>query len=365
MDSLPQGLELCDECGACLDVCPVYEATQNEMLSPIARLKTARSIFLGEQVTSEMIDSIYNCFECGSCDSVCPQQINITQIVAHSRLELANREIGPLPGHNKVIEGIQKLGNAANGDPAKRLEWLPEEFPTKESSTLLYLGCLASYAVKECATSSYLALKKLGVDFMLLQDEGCCGTFFYDVGRLDLAREKFEENVDRFKQLGIKKVIVCCAGCYYAFKREYPQLLGHVDFETIHIVELLPSLLKEKGIKPTGKWTRVAYQDPCELGRKEGIYNQPREVIRLCGAEIAEMERNRERALCCGGGGGVRTVYRDLSLKVATRLLNQTTVRPIISACPFCVFTLNYALRKMGRGERINYITEMVLDCLS
>ena len=365
MTELMESLELCDECGACLEVCPTYQATQNDKFSPVARIKAARKILQGEEVTPQIIESIYNCPECHLCSTVCPYNIDVPEIVTQSRVELVRRGLAPLERHNVIVEGIQRLGNSLNGDPSQRLVWLPEEFPSHESSTLFFVGCLASYLVKDAATSSYLLLKKLGVDFMILEDEGCCGIYYHEVGRLDLAREKFEENADRFKRLGIKRVIVVCAGCYHCFKRLYPQLLGSIDFEVVHIIQLLPSLLKEKGIKMEQKGMEVTYHDPCRLGRLERFYDEPREALRLSGIKVNEIPENRENALCCGAGAAVRSVYRDLSLKLATKILDQAPVSPIVTPCPFCEFNFSYTARKTGSDKKVAYITDTIFKALS
>jgi len=294
-----------------------------------------------------------------------PYKISVPEIVARSRIELVTRGLGPLEGHNRIIEGIQRLGNSVNGDPSRRLDWLPEEFPIHESSTLFYVGCLAAYLVKDAAISSYRLLKKLGVDFMILRDEGCCGIYYHEAGRLDLAREKFEENANRFQKLGIKRVILACAGCYHCFKRLYPQLLGSIDFEVVHIIQLLPSLLREKGIKIGDQLTEVTYHDPCRLGRLEGFYDEPREALKLCGVKVNEMPKDRENGLCCGAGAAVRSVYRDLSLKLASNILDQAPVSPIVTPCPFCEFNFSYTARKTGSDKKIAYITDIILQALS
>jgi len=364
MTELMELLGACDECEACLEVCPTYQATGDIDFSPIGRIRAARTIFGGGEVTPQAVDSVYSCHKCHLCSDVCPYQIDVSAVVAQSRVELVKRGLGPLERHNVVIEGIKKLGNAANGDPAKRLDWLPEEFPRRASSTLLYVGCLASYLVKDAATSSYLLLKKLGVDFMILEDEGCCGIYYHEVGRLDLARVKFAENVDRFRNLGIKRVIVICGGCYHCFKRLYPELLEGIDFEVVHIVEILPALLKERGIRIEQQLTEVTYHDPCRLGRLEGFYDEPREALRLCGVKVNEMPSSREDASCCGAGGAVRSAYRDLSFKVAAGVLEQAPVSPLVTSCSFCNFNFSYTARKLGGDKKVAYITEPILQAL-
>jgi heterodisulfide reductase subunit D len=365
MSELIQSLELCDECGACLEVCPTYKATKNNNFSPIGRIGAAGKILQGKEVTPEAIESIYSCPECHLCTGVCPYEIDVAEAVIQSRIELVNRGVAPLERQKAIIEGIQKLGNAVNGDPSKRLDWLPEGLPTHESSTLLYIGCLASYMVKDAAISSYRLLKKLGVDFMILPDEGCCGIYYHEVGKTDLAREKFRENTDRFRELGIKRIITTCGGCYHAFKRLYPRLLGDMDFEVLHIIQLLPSLLKERGVKTGQKEGEITYHDPCRLGRLGGFYDEPREAMELCGVKVNELPQNRENGLCCGAGGAVRSVYRDLSLKLASDILDQAPTDQLVTTCPFCQFNFSYTIRKTESDKKIAYIADTILKALS
>jgi len=365
MKDLMEQIELCDECEACLEASPTYRASQNIDLSPIGRLRAAKGIFQGGEVTPQMVEAIYTCLECARCTRVCPFEIDVPGIVHQSRIELATRGLGPLEEHYRVMEGIQKLGNTVNGDPSKRVDWLPEEFPTHESNTLFFVGCLASYLAQDAAVSSYLLLKKLGVDFMLLRDEGCCGIYFHWVGKIDLAREHFEENVGRFEQLGIDRLIVACAGCYDCFTRLYPQVLGNTAFEVIHIAQLLPSLLKERGIDLADRGIELTYHDPCGLGRLHGVYREPREALKLCGLKVNELAESRENALCCGGGGAVRVAYRDMCLKIAGTVLDQAPVSPIVTPCAFCQFNLSYAARKAGSDKKVAYITDIIFRALT
>jgi heterodisulfide reductase subunit D len=364
MEEVEKEIARCTECEICMEVCPTYQATGEPLFSPMHRLKTAGKIFCGENPEPLLKESIYNCPKCLQCETVCPEEIKVTQIVHQAKEELVRRGLGPLPRHDEIIQGILTKGNSVNGDPAKRLEWLPEEFPHQESETLLYLGCLPSYLVKEAATSTYLVLKKLGVDFMILEDEGCCGTYIYEAGRRDTAVELFQKNVERFRSLGIKQIIVPCNGCLKCFKYFYPEVLGQLDFSVHHALEIIYNRLKENP-SMLNKIRRVlSYQDSCRLSRGEGMTEQPRELLKLCGVEIKEPKRNRADTPCCGAGAGIRSVYRDLSLQLASELLGLTPTEYVVSACPFCVFNLNYTSQKKGLEKKTIYFSSLVLESL-
>jgi heterodisulfide reductase subunit D len=366
MNNIEQEISRCTDCEACLDVCPTYKSTGELLFSPVHRLKTAGKIFSGEEPDPRLIESMYNCPKCMKCEVVCPEEIKITDIIHKTREELVRKGFGPLSRHDEIIQGILDSGNSVNGDPEKRLDWLPEEFPTHESDTLLYMGCLPSYLVKDAATATYLVLKKLGVDFMILKDEGCCGTYMYEAGRTEMAADFFWKNVERFKALGIKRMIVPCNGCLKCFKYFYPNLLGEMDFSVHHAVEVILEKLKENPSVIHQTPRTITYQDSCRLARGEKMIEEPREILELCGADIKEAETSMtgKNAPCCGAGAGIRSVYRDLSMQIASELLAGLPSNDIVSACPFCTFNLNYASRKKELGKETVYFTKIVLDSL-
>ena len=354
-------IDSCDDCKKCIDVCPTYIASGEELFSPLARLKSAKQIFEGKEVSEGIVESMYNCPECARCDEVCPKHIKISEIIALTRVELVEHGFAPLEGHKKIINGIMEKGNSVNGDPENRLDWVPDAFEERESDTLLYLGCLPSYLVKETAKSSYLLLKAAGVDFRILADEGCCGVYLYDAGAIDQAREIFAENTRRFNDLGIKKIITPCAGCYRCFKRYYPELIEEANFEVLHVVEVLHELVKTGKLRFKTDDKVLTYHDPCRLGRKEGLYDEPRELLGACGYEIDELEENRAMGMCCGAGAGIRSIYRNLSMEIASNLLDEAS-ETVVTSCPFCVFNMNYASRKKGKDTSVKYITEVLYE---
>lgn len=364
VETIPDYIDTCTECEECMDGCPTYQITGEELFSPMYRLQTVREVLEGGEVSEQMVESLYNCPKCMECETLCPVEIKITQVVDAGRRGLVKRGLGPLERGKKIIAGILEKGNAVNGDPGKRLEWLPEKFPRKESETLLYLGCLPSFMVKDAATFSYLVLKRLGVDFMILEDEGCCGTYIYEAGDVDLAQELFQKNVDRFRGLGIERLIVPCNGCLKCFKYFYPQVLGEIPFQISHMVEVLYGTLKEDRSLLNQVARTLVYQDPCRLARGEEITEEPRELLAWCGAEVRDMELNRGQAPCCGSGGGIRSLYRDLSTEIASRLLKMSPQQTMVSCCPFCTFQLRSAATAEESGTDVVYLSKIVLDSL-
>ncbi|MHA1894155.1 MAG: (Fe-S)-binding protein [Candidatus Helarchaeota archaeon] len=354
-------IEKCVECSICLDTCPTYQETNNLSFSPMGRLQEARKIFNGEEITELIIESMYNCPECSMCEVVCPESIKITTVISKAREKLVEEGHAPLGRQEKIMKGIWKLGNSVRGDPEKRLDWLPEPFEEKKSENLLFLGCLPSYLVKDVARSSYLALKKANYDFMILEDEGCCGVYFFDAGKIDDAEKKFKENVARFEKLGIKKIIVPCAGCFRCFKFYYPEVLGKTSFEVLHISEILADEIKKGNLKVDKEKLDLVYHDPCRLGRKAGIYEEPREIIKAKGINLIELERNRENSSCCGAGAGIRSLYKDLSQNIASTYLKKLPDKDLVTSCSFCLFNFRAAAKKNDLNKKIKHISEIVL----
>lgn len=357
-------IESCSACDACMDVCPTYADTKNALYSPKRRVELARKVLVDNEVDEDSITSFYTCPKCSACEVVCPMGIEVSKIVALARNRIVELGKGPLPAHKKVIQNLLASGNTVGGDPAKRLEWLPDPFEPRQSKILFYAGCLPSYLVKDAAKYSYLALKKLGVDFMIVEDEGCCGTYMYESGEIDQARDYFQKNVDRFKKLGIEQIIVPCNGCYKCFKYFYPEVLGTSDFEVLHVVQRIYSELKDSPDRLKKIDRTVTYQDSCRLGRAEGYTEEPRQLLKWCGADVHELPNNREDTLCCGSGGGVRSAFRDLSFDIAKNLLLQTETRDLVTPCPFCAFNLGFTSKSGELNKKVTYISKIIYESL-
>jgi heterodisulfide reductase subunit D len=212
--------------------------------------------------------------------------------------------------------------------------------------TLYYPGCLTKGVLKQEFENYKEIFNRLGIDFVLLQDEFCCGLPVLNGGYRKDARKLAKKNLDLFKKHGIKKIITNCPSCYHTFKKIYPTIINNWDIEVEHTTISILRQLKKRGIRyDDEEKEQVTYHDPCHLGRHSGIYDEPREVVELLGGKLVEMAHNRNNALCCGGGGGMRANFPDTAKKIAKLRVKEAgkEINKIISPCPLCFANLKTA----------------------
>lgn len=198
---------------------------------------------------------------------------------------------------------------------------------------LYYPGCVTKFVLPEIQGKYGAILKKLGIGFIMLKDiELCCGSPVMRAGY----REEFEElkkkNLRIFNEHGVSKIITNCPGCAHMFKEEY-------GLNAEHISQVLAKN-KEKISKRNFKWEVMAYHDPCHLGRYFGVYNEPREILKLQSIDVEEFKENKENSMCCGAGGGLRGNFSAVALEIAKKRISQSKSGKIITTCPMCYLHL-------------------------
>ncbi len=218
-------------------------------------------------------------------------------------------------------------------------------FKNLGSTTLYYPGCMLKYAMKKEMENYKEVLNLLGIDFIMIPDEVCCGSPVFNAGFKKDSKKLAEKNLKIFKERKVRKIITPCPGCYNMFKNEFPKLLKNWDIEVVFSLSLILEKLKARKKKRGLESEVVTYHDPCHLGRFSNIYDEPRELINLLGGELKEMIHNREEALCCGAGGGVRANYPEIAKKVAKRRTQEAPkdAKKILTPCGLCSANLKTA----------------------
>ena len=331
-DTILERINSCLDCKECNEVCDTFLVTQNDLQSPNGRLQIAKKVFMdNEEISEDERFGLYTCTLCSLCDLTCEQEIPISTIIHSSKVKLVAQNKAPYDIQNKIIQGIIEKDNSVNGNPEERLDWLPEKYreyeiyEKKDSDTLLFLGCMSSFRVKESASTSYEILKKAGFNFKIFKNEPCCGEYVYSAGKLDLAKKMFHDNYERFQNHGIKNIIVTCGGCLYAFNNVYPEYIDDWDIKVKHIVQIVYELEKKEKIKLNNLEREITYHDACRMGRKLNdmdIYDEPRELLTKCGFSVNELDARRINTPCCGAGSGVRGVDSELCIKMGSSLIN-------------------------------------------
>ena len=334
------GFKFCYQCGLCDTVCP-WNRVRAFSMRKIIREAT----FGMTQVEGE---DIWRCTSCGNCPRQCPRGVKI--IESGVSLRRIATEYGVFPTSVRSIRTISGSltgeGNPLNEkreDRAKWTEGLSVKTFSEEMEILYFPGCYLSYdpRLKKVAAATASILKQAGVNFGILgTKENCCGESIRKTGDEELFKRLAKENIKTFIDNGVKKVLVSSPHCYHTFKNEYPEFM--VNFEVVHISQYISELIHEERLEITGEYgKKITYHDPCYLGRHNGIYDEPREVLqKVPGLELVEMPDSREDSLCCGGGGGriwMETPkgerFSDLRVEQAV----EVGAEVLVTSCPYCI----------------------------
>jgi len=354
----------CFRCGYCkfpIDYvdfnCPSYKAFGWDTYSPGGRMWLIRA-WLNEEIKTSprFAEILYSCAACDNCKDQCvfPKFKDfLPDIFQEAKAELVNE--GKIPP--KVRDYFKAI--TVNGNPYK----LPQEergkwadgtgFPRFSGQEyLFYVGCVGSYdeVGQKIARTVGRLLLDLGISVgMLGSEETCDGNEVRILGEIGLFTKLAEDNIKKFKKMGVKKIITLDPHALNVFKKDYPKLGG--DFEAVHYTEILARLIEEKRVAFSGFSGKVTYHDSCYLGRHNLIYSPPRETLRsIPGLELVEMRRNQVSAFCCGGGGG--NFFTDIlgggensPNRVRVREAFETGAQVIAVACPNCAKMLTDAVK--------------------
>jgi Fe-S oxidoreductase len=356
----------CYQCGTCDAVCP-WNRVKNFSIRNIVR----QAAFGVPEIEGE---ELWQCTTCGRCPQRCPRGVGTIDVSVSFRRIASDAGAIPAPIHT-VSASLGVEGNPMREERAQRGDWAKslsiKSF--KEGMDILYFpDCYLSYdsRLKKVATATANILNKAGVDFGILgSKEVCCGESIRKAGDEELFKKLARENIKTFIDNGVKKILVSSPHCYHTFKNEYTQF--KVNFEVFHITQYLFKLISEGKLKLTKEYKKkITYHDPCYLGRHNGIFDEPREVLkRVPGLQLVEMTDNRVDSLCCGGGGGRIWMdtpkgerFSDLRLEQAV----DAGAEMLVTACPYCITMFEDSKLSMANNDNfeIKDITEIIQEVI-
>jgi len=383
-------LEKCVRCGQCRARCPSLDANAEgkpgwDVYGPRGRMMLAQGLVDGKIQPSKIVqDSIFTCFYCNQCVATCPSLANVTDIILDARKYLVEQS-SAAPQVLQVHDTIAETKNMFGLDQEDRIElWsadvseLVERHVGKHAPVLFFVGCQASFkgGLASIPVRMVQVLDKLGEDFTLLgEDEACCGNpMDLTGGPDDKVKDLAEANVNKIVELGVKRVIFTCPGCYRIFKNVYPKLLGKpLPFTCLMASEYLVEKIQSNAIdlQPVLMPGKVVYHDPCELGRHMGIYNEPRDVLKsIPGIDLVEFKHNKEDCNCCGMGGGVALhdgKVSDYQARAKSADIAEIGAGTVVTHCPACFQGIEKAcdgLRTAGMDVKVFDLVEIVAKSL-
>ncbi|SEM51312.1 Fe-S oxidoreductase [Syntrophus gentianae] len=359
----------CFQCGLCDSVCPWNRVTSFSMR------KLVREATFG--LTDIESEDMWRCTTCGRCPQQCPRDVK--QIESGVALRRIATEYGVFPHSVLPIKSIRGSlvgsGNPLNEERSKRADWAKglnvPEF-TEDMEILYFPDCYASYdpRMKKVAVATAKILQAAGVNFGILGDkEVCCGESIRKAGDEEVFKRLAKENIKAFVDAGVKRILVSSPHCYHTFKNEYPEF--KVNFEVVHISQFLAELISQGKLTLKGEYAKkVTWHDPCYLGRHNGVYDEPRNVLNsVPGIEFTELPEHHVASLCCGGGGGriwMETVkgerFCDLRLDQAVGVGAEV----LVTACPYCITNFEDSRVTMGLDDKIEVkeLSEVISEVL-
>jgi len=359
----------CFQCGKCDTVCP-----WNQVRGFSIRKLIREASFGLTEIESE---DIWRCTTCGTCGAKCPRGVEQIALGVSLRKIAANYDVVHASAKPAKIArtSLNDEGNPLNETRADRAAWAQGlgVKPYSEEIEFLFFGCCyLSYdpRMKKVAEATAKILNKAGVDYGILGTaESCCGESIRKTGAEDTYRKLAKENIKAFIDNGVKKIVVSSPHCLEAFKKEYTEFM--VNFEVLHMTEFLAGLLDEGRLELTGEYAKkVTYHDPCYLGRHNGIFDEPRQLLSgVAGLELLEMAASRRNSLCCGGGGGrvwMETPKGERFSDLRVEQARSIGAEILATACPYCISMFEdsrLTLELEGEIE-VKDITEITRDVI-
>ena len=365
----------CVECGRCTQVCPANLA--GKILDPKKIITKARDLSFATKAQGQTDAEIWGdnpiysaneldaCTTCGACMEECPSNIEHVQIIMEAKRYKA-LTLGDIPSAaGDAVNKIKNQGNPWGISQQDRFKWadglnIPVIEAGKKVDYLYYVGCAGSYdgSNQKVVKDTIALLKKAGVSFAVMgKTEKCNGDPIRRFGDEYSFYEIAIENIANMRQYDFGKVVTHCPHCLHTIGKEYAKFEDG-SFDTVHHTELLAELIDQGKLFPEKAINEeLTFHDPCYLGRHHGQYNAPRAILNsIQGLKIKEMERNKDKALCCGMGGGNMWYELPEGEHIANNRLKdigEKEVNKLATACSYCMINFNSSKAHVKETENL------------
>ena len=342
----------------------------------------ADGITEGEQFEKTLVHDyiedkvLWQCTTCMACVEECPVMIEHVDSIVDMRRDLVLTESEFPASLNNVFKSLETNFTPWVFNQADRANWAEDlniktmaEDPNGE--ILFWVGCAGSFdeRYKKVSQSFAKLMQKANIDFRILgTEEKCNGDTARRLGNEYLAQTLMKENIKTLNNYSVKKIVTACPHCFHSLKNEYKQFGG--NFQVLHHSELIEEITSDGRIqfKDNDKKVKITYHDSCYLGRYNKIYNSPRNSLKnVNGFDYLEMERSRDKGLCCGAGGGRMFLEDEEGGRInieRTKEALATGAEKIATACPFCMTMLTDGVKHFEKVEQVEVkdIAELVLE---
>ena len=365
----------CVECGRCTQVCPANLAgkpldpkliiTKLRDFSRDALAKEKKEASLWEENRLYQANELDACTTCGACMEECPSYIEHVNLILEAK-RYKTLTLGEIPpSAADTTNKIRINGNPWGISQDDRFKWAEGiDVPLIDSAHkvdyLYYVGCAGSYdaANQKVVQDTVLLLKKAGVDFAVMgKTEKCNGDPIRRFGDEYTFHEIAIENIANMRKYQFDKVVTHCPHCLHTIGKEYAKF-ENGSFQTVHHTELLADLIKSGKLRPENPISQeLTFHDPCYLGRHHGAYEAPREILKaIPELSLKEMERTKDKALCCGMGGG--NMWYELSegdhlAKNRLEDISHTKTKQLATACSYCLINFNSSKAQNEQTENL------------
>jgi len=352
----------CIKCGLCMSSCPVYKQLNYESVAPRGKVQLIKKILEGKLETTENFHRIlFTCLLCETCTVNCPSGLKVDRLMKAMRTELLEK-FG-LPWQKKALFSVLKNNRLLSvsiflgqtfGEPLRQLLFkdtkvgtltlvnlpslnpkplrsqYPELVKAKKpvGRVLYFTGCATNYLYENVGHSVIKVLNGLGMDVIIPKDQRCCGLPIFMSGAREMALENMRGNLALFNRKDVEAVIVDCATCGAALKKEYVHIYAEMGVDTEEAQAVsdkvidISKFVARFDIKDRlqGIRERVTYHDPCHLLRTQGIREEPRAML----TQIPELQfvEMTGADVCCGGGGSFQLEHPEISSAITTKKIN-------------------------------------------